>query len=151
MVGAAGKLDGPAIRAIADGDVEAVVALWDRCGLTRPWNDARADIAFARASADAEILVAEREGGIAAAAMLGHDGHRGALYYLAVEPALQGRGLGRAMMAAAEAWLRRRGVRKLNLMVRGDNEAVRGFYKALGYVEEPRIVCGRWLGPRADE
>ena len=59
--------------------------------------------------------------------MVGHDGHRGVLYYLAVDPEFQKRGFGKAAVAAAEAWLRARGVWKINLMVRSENESGRPF------------------------
>ena len=94
------------IEPVRDADIEAVVALWDRCGLLRPWNDPRRDIALARAAADAEVLVGRLGDAIVAAAMVGFDGHRGWIYYLAVEPGAQRSGHGRAMMAACEAWLR---------------------------------------------
>ncbi len=101
-----------------------LAALWVRCGLTRPWNDPRADIAFARKSANTAILVAKRDGALCASVMAGHDGHRGWLYYVAVDPDQQRTGLGRRMTQAAEDWLRQRGVAKVMLMVRPDNEAV---------------------------
>lgn len=137
------------ISEIADSDVAAVVALWRRAGLTRPWNDPHADIALARRSAEATILVGrEADGGpIVAAVMVGNDGHRGTVYYLAVEPGRQGAGLGRAMMAAAEDWLKARGVWKLNLLVRADNEKVADFYRALGYDLEERLNFARWIDP----
>ena len=37
-----------AISEITDADVPHVIALWQRCSLTRPWNDPAADIALAR-------------------------------------------------------------------------------------------------------
>jgi len=77
--------------------------------------------------------------------MVGHDGHRGALYYLAVDPARQGQGFGRQIMAGVEGWLRTRGVPKLNLLVRKENEAVLGFYAALGYTDQNCISLGRRL------
>ena len=77
--------------------------------------------------------------------MVGHDGHRGAVYYVSVDPALQGRGFGRQTMAAAEAWFGARGVWKLNLLLRADNAKVRGFYEALGYEVEPRLCMARKL------
>jgi ribosomal protein S18 acetylase RimI-like enzyme len=139
-----------AIREIADEDVEAVVRLWQACGLTRPWNDPVADIAFARLSPAATVLVTEADGMIVAAVMVGHDGHRGAVYYLGTDPTQRRRGLGRAMLAAAEDWLRGHGVRKLNLLVRRGNDAVLGFYAALGYGEQDCHVLGRRLDGRAD-
>jgi hypothetical protein len=132
-------------RPIGDGEVEDVVALWARCGLTRPWNDAVKDIAFARAGANSEVLLARFDGEIAASVMVGHDGHRGTVYYVSVDPARQGRGFGRQVMAAAEAWLQERGIWKLNLLLRADNDKVRGFYEALGYEVEPRLCMARKL------
>lgn len=128
-----------------DADTPALVALWERAGLTRPWNDPFADIALARRGPHSTILVVRQEGRLAGSVMVGHDGHRGWVYYLAVEPELQGRGIGRALAAAAEDWLRARAVPKLMLLVRPDNDKVRGFYHSIGYAEEPRIVFSRRL------
>ena len=133
-------------RTIADADVEAVIELWRACGLTRAWNDPQKDIAFARAGASSTILVGEAEGIIAASAMVGHDGHRGMLYYVAVAPGHRGRGLGKAAVRPAEAWLAERGVWKINLLVRAENEAVRGFYEKLGYEINPVLCMGRRIG-----
>jgi ribosomal protein S18 acetylase RimI-like enzyme len=133
---------------VSDGDVEALVALWERCGLTRPWNNPRDDIAFARASANAAILVARRGETLHASVMVGHDGHRGWLYYLAVDPDQQRKGLGRLMTQIAEDWLRDRGIAKVMLMVRQENDAVRAFYAANGYDEQKRVILAKWLDGR---
>ncbi|HVZ50836.1 MAG TPA: GNAT family acetyltransferase [Pseudolabrys sp.] len=137
-----------AIAEATDGDVEAIVALWTRCGLTRPWNEPRADIARARSGANATVLVGRADGEIVASIMVGHDGHRGWFYYLSVEPTQQGRGYGRAITQAAEQWLAARGVEKVMLMVRGDNRAVHDFYRALGYFDQPRTIFAKWLDGR---
>ncbi len=126
-------------REVQDQDVDNIVNLWKRCGLTRDWNDPRRDIQFARAGANSTILVAEIEGRLAATVMVGHDGHRGALYYLAVDPEFQKRGFGKATVTAAEDWLRRQGVWKINLAVRDENSDVGGFYQSLGYVVSPVV------------
>jgi ribosomal protein S18 acetylase RimI-like enzyme len=136
------------IAPITDGDVEPVIALWQRCGLTRPWNDPAADIAFARKGTNATILVGRHERKVAASAMVGHDGHRGWVYYVAVDPDLQGKDFGRTIMAAAEDWLRSQGVEKAMLMVRADNRKVRAFYDKLGYETQERVVYARWLDGR---
>jgi len=128
------------IRTMRDGDAEAVVALWHAAGVSRPWNDPARDIAFARQGPHATILVAEAEGVVLGTCMVGEDGHRGWVYYLAVDPRHQRRGHGRALMAAAEAWLAARGVWKLQLLLRPDNAAVRDFYDRLGY-RDTRAVC----------
>jgi ribosomal protein S18 acetylase RimI-like enzyme len=143
-----GAAQGLAIAPMADADGDAVVALWQRCGLTRPWNDPCADIAFARRGPNSDILVGRRDGAIVATVMVGHDGHRGWFYYLGVDPPMQGRGFGRAMTTAAEAWLAARGVAKAQLMVRAGNDRVRAFYEALGYGEQERLIFAKWLDGR---
>ncbi len=137
-----------AIGEASDTDAEHLAALWVRCGLTRPWNDSRSDIAFARQSPNATILIAKHAGTLCASVMVGHDGHRGWLYYLAVDPDRQRSGLGHRMTQAAEDWLRERGVAKVMLMVRPENEAVRAFYDASGYVEQKRVILAKWLDGR---
>lgn len=133
-------------RAITDADIEAVVALWQACGLTRPWNDPYRDIAFARESETSTVLVLEQDGRIAATVMAGHDGHRGMLYYVAVDHALQRRGLGRQAVRTAETWLGTHGVWKVNLLVRAENAAVKGFYEALDYEVNPVLCMARKIG-----
>ena len=131
------------IGPLADGEIQQVVALWERCGLTRPWNDPFDDIALARSGQTSAVLVGRQGGRIVASAMVGTDGHRGWVYYLAVDPDLRRRGLGRRMMAACEAWAEGRGVPKMLLMVRGDNTATIGFYRALGYLLEDTVLLGK--------
>ena len=74
------------ITAIEDADIADVVALWQACGLTRPWNDPEADIALARRRANSTVLIGRNGAAIVATAMVGHDGHRGWVYYVAVDP-----------------------------------------------------------------
>ena len=137
-----------AISPIVDADVDAVIALWQRCGLTRPWNDPASDIAFARRGGNATILTGRVGGALVATAMVGHDGHRGWVYYVAVDPDRQGKDFGRAIMAAAEDWLRARDVTKVMLMVRPDNVAVQAFYDRLGYDVQERVIYAKWLDGR---
>lgn len=77
--------------------------------------------------------------------MVGHDGHRGWLYYLASDPGSRGRGFGRQMVQAAEEWLRQRGVVKAQLLVRETNTKVVSFYEHLGFEVAPRTVMSKWL------
>lgn len=135
------------VRPIAEGEEAAVIALWQACGLTRPWNDPAADLAFARGKATSEVLVGLVDERIVASAMLGHDGHRGTMYYVSVDPACRGRGLGRELVAAAEDWLRARGVWKVNLLVRKGNEQVLGFYAEQGYVAGTSVQIEKWIDP----
>ena len=77
------------------------------------------------------VLGAFDAGQLAATVMVGHDGHRGWVYYLAVKRGNRRRGLGRRMMHEAQSW--ERGAVKLQLMVRDGNAAALGFYQHLGY------------------
>lgn len=137
-----------AIDAITDADVEPVVALWQRCGLTRPWNDPHADIALARRRDNSTILVGRDKDAIAATIMVGHDGHRGWVYYVAVDPDRQKRGHGRAIMAAAEDWLRAAGISKLQLLVRRENAPANAFYGSLGFELSTSVMFQKWLDGR---
>ena len=136
------------IAPIEDDDVASVVALWERCGLTRPWNDPAADIALARRGDNAAVLVGRDGCNIVASVMVGHDGHRGWVYYVSVDPDCRGKGFGRIIMTAAEQWLRERGILKLMLIVRRDNAKVQAFYETLDYAEQERILYANWLDGR---
>jgi ribosomal protein S18 acetylase RimI-like enzyme len=136
------------IAPIADADIADVIALWRACDLTRPWNDPAADIALARRGPNSAILIGRDGDAMIASALVGHDGHRGWVYYVAVDPARRGKGFGRAIMNAAEDWLRARNIEKLQLMVRGDNTRVQAFYGSLGYLEQERVLFAKWLDGR---
>ena len=139
---------GLAITAIEDADVTSVVSLWERCGLTRPWNDPVADIALARKGPNSTILLGREDEKVVASAMVGHDGHRGWVYYVATDPDRRGKGLGRAIMSAAEDWLRQAGIAKLQLLVRQDNAKASAFYETIGYDEAAVTVFAKWLDGR---
>lgn len=134
-----------AVGPLAAAERAAAVALWRAAGLTRPWNDPDRDLALALGCAAAEVLAARDGGELVGTAMVGFDGHRGWLYYVAVDPARRGAGIGRALVAAAEAWLAARDAPKAQLMVRDDNPAARGFWARLGYELQPAAVLGRRL------
>jgi ribosomal protein S18 acetylase RimI-like enzyme len=136
------------IAAIEDAEIATMIALWQRCGLTRPWNDPAADIAFARKGPNAAVLAGHDGRDMVASVMVGHDGHRGWVYYVAVDPDHRHKGYGRVIMNAAEDWLRARGIEKLQLMVRSDNTRVQAFYQSLDYFEQERIIYAKWLDGR---
>jgi len=137
-----------AITPIEDADVGDVIVLWQRCGTARPWNDPAADIALARREGNSTVLLGRHDGAVVASVLVGHDGHRGWVYYVASDPDHRFKGFGRAMMTAAEDWLRARGIEKMQLMVRPDNSKVQVFYESLGYFEQKRIIYAKWLDGR---
>lgn len=123
----------------------AAVALWHDAGLTRPWNNPDDDLRRAMAGGASTVLAQVEEDRLLATAMVGHDGHRGWVYYLAVAESERRRGLGRQLMRACEGWARERGVPKIQLMVRSTNHGVIAFYKKIGYAETHVVVLGRRL------
>jgi ribosomal protein S18 acetylase RimI-like enzyme len=137
-----------AIAEVADADVPDVIALWQACGLTRPWNDPASDIALARRGPSSTVLVGRDDDAIVSTVMVGHDGHRGWVYYVATDPDRRGKGFGRAIMNAAEDWLRAAGIAKLQLLVRRDNAKAGAFYQSIGYAEAQTIVFAKWLDGR---
>jgi ribosomal protein S18 acetylase RimI-like enzyme len=137
-----------AIAEVADADVADVIALWQACGLTRPWNDPTSDIALARRGPNSTILIGRDGDAIVATVMVGHDGHRGWVYYVATDPDRRAKGFGRAIMNAAEDWLCAAGIAKLQLLVRRDNAKAGAFYQSIGYAEAQTIVFAKWLDGR---
>ncbi|KQP56502.1 GNAT family acetyltransferase [Agreia sp. Leaf283] len=133
------------IRPFAPEDTDAVIELWTTAGLVRPWNDPRKDIERKLTVQPELFLVGESDGQVVAAAMVGYDGHRGWVNYLAVSPGAQGLDYGRRMMEEAERLLIELGCPKLNLQIRSDNAAVRAFYEHLGYTEDAAVSYGKRL------
>ncbi|HLZ03852.1 MAG TPA: GNAT family acetyltransferase [Bradyrhizobium sp.] len=136
------------ISSMEDPDIPEVIRLWKRAGLVREWNDPSGDIALARQERNATILLGRHDGALVASVLVGHDGHRGWVYYVSVDPDHRFKNYGRDIMAAAEDWLRARGIKKLQLMVRGDNAKVHAFYQSLGYYDQQRVTFAKWLDGR---
>ena len=138
------------IRCAVPEDEPSVVELWRACDLVASYNDPAADFRFARARACSEVLVCEDGAGhISGSVMVGHDGHRGWLYYVASTPHSRGSGIGRQMVQAAEKWLRQRGVVKAQFLVRETNTKVVSFYEHIGFEVAPRVVMAKWLSQPA--
>jgi ribosomal protein S18 acetylase RimI-like enzyme len=133
------------IRPFDLGDEEAVVLLWNRCGLVRPQNDPRKDIQRKLTVRPDLFLVGVIDGQVVATVMAGFEGHRGWLNYLAVDPPFQRRGLARELVTAAEARLRETGCPKINLQIRASNLGVIEFYRRIGYTTDDVVSMGKRL------
>jgi len=133
------------IRPYAQTDENQVIALWRACALVAPQNDPRKDIARKLQVNPAWFLVGEEEGTIVGSVMVGYEGHRVWINYLAVEPSRRRLGQGRALMDAAEGILRSVGCPKINLQVRTANGPVIAFYEHLGFRADDCVSLGKRL------
>ena len=132
------------IRPYLESDLDDVIALWELCDLTRPWNNPEIDIFRKLAQRDQLFLLAVKDDQLIATVMGGYDGHRGWVNYLAVHPHFQRNGVATALIQQLEKCLIALGCPKLQLLIRQDNIDVQNFYEQLGY-EEIEVIC---LGKR---
>jgi len=135
------------VRRYCSDDQRAVIDLWDRCGLLRPWNNPVKDIGRKLNANPDWFLVAVVRNKIAGSIMIGYEGHRGWINYLAVEPSLRRQRIGRRLMEEAEMLLQKAGCPKINLQIRSTNSEAAGFYVSLGYVRDDVISLGKRIDP----
>ena len=133
------------IRPFQPADESAVIALWEECKLTRPWNDPHKDIARKLTVQPELFLVGVIDEAVIASVMAGYEGHRGWMNYLAVAPRHRGRGFGRALVEHVERVLLERGCPKVGLLVRDSNKEAAEFYRRLGYAQDESISLGKRL------
>jgi ribosomal protein S18 acetylase RimI-like enzyme len=134
------------IRPYQEKDGENVIALWRACGLVTPQNDPQADIQDKiRFQPDLFLVGVDKDGHLLASVMVGYEGHRGWINYLAVSPAIRRQGIGGQMMAAAEERLRALGCPKINLQVRQHNTDAMAFYRHLGFQKDRVVSLGKRL------
>jgi ribosomal protein S18 acetylase RimI-like enzyme len=133
------------IRTAEIKDSPTIITLWEQANLTRPWNNPEDDIKRSLSNPTSTLLVGEIVDKIIGTVMTGYDGHRGWLYYLAVENEFQKNGYGKQLVMAAEGWLKSINAPKVLLMVRESNTAVLKFYNDIGYEDNDVIVVGKWL------
>ncbi|GJL81512.1 MAG: acetyltransferase [marine bacterium B5-7] len=137
-------LEGFTIRSYESGDRSRLVSLWQKVFPDGPIHNNPDKVIDAKlAMNDDLLLVLTRGKSIIGSVMVGYDGHRGWLYGVAVDPSLQGRGLGQALVERAIDDLRQLGCPKVNLQVRSGNETVVNFYRNLGFEIEERLSLGR--------
>lgn len=135
------------IRVFHTNDTSQVIALWEACELTRPWNNPNLDISRKMAVGPELFLVAEENERIVGTVMGGYDGHRGWINYLAVDPGIRKQGLGKKLMLDIESRLLSKGCPKINLQIRTGNDDVIAFYEAIGFAEDKCVSFGKRLIP----
>lgn len=133
------------IRSFQISDEPDVIDLWHRCNLVVPQNDPKKDIKMKLQIQPELFLVGAISDRIVSTVMSGYDGHRGWLYYLAVDPDFQKHGIGRLMVEKTEIKLRKLGCPKINLQVRNSNKAVIAFYEHIGFGNDDVLGMGKKL------
>ena len=124
------------IREFSINDYDAAIQLWQRVeGLEIAEGDDRKGIAQFLARNQGLSRVATDGSAIVGVVLCGHDGRRGHIYHLAVDPAYQGRGIGKRLFDESLADLRRIGIKRVIIMVADDNPSGRQFWKRSGYEE----------------
>lgn len=128
------------IRTFQETDLEDVIALWELCNLTHPWNSPEIDIFRKLAQKDGLFLLAVKDEQLIATLMGGYDGHRGWMNYLAVHPHEQRNGVATALIQQLEKRLIALGCPQLQLLLPKEYIDIQSFYEQLGY-EEAEVVC----------
>lgn len=133
------------LRPYSGDDEKKVIDLWARCGLLRSWNDPAKDIWRKRQVNPEWFIMAELNQKLVGTIMIGYEGHRGWINYLAVDPTVRRKGIGRSLMKRAEEVLQAVGCPKVNLQVRAGNDVAAEFYSSLGYAKDEVISFGKRL------
>ena len=124
------------IRVFVEADTDAVIDLWNLADLTHPNNDPSLDIKRKMNDSPWGFLVAMDGKTIIGSIMVGYDGHRGWINYLACHPNYWRRGVAKSLMNEAKKLLLERGCPKINLQVRSGNESAVKFYESIGYLDD---------------
>jgi ribosomal protein S18 acetylase RimI-like enzyme len=123
-------------------DYEVALDLWKRVeGLEIAEGDDKPSIAEFLRCNPCLSRVATDGANIVGVALCGHDGRRGHIYHLAVDPAYQGRGLGRRLADECLEGLRRAGLQRAIILVANDNPRGRSFWKRWGWEEVSGAVA----------
>ncbi|NHZ86474.1 MAG: GNAT family acetyltransferase [Planctomycetia bacterium] len=133
------------IRGYRESDQKEIIQLWEECGLVVPWNDPQRDIERKQTVQSELFLIGLINEKIIATAMVGYEGHRGWVNYLAVKPNFQRQGIGKRMMEEAEHRLLILGCPKLQVQIRNTNVGVIKFYRNLGYLQDDVLNLGKRL------
>ncbi|MFD7445289.1 GNAT family N-acetyltransferase [Streptomyces sp. NPDC059909] len=133
------------IRAATTADLDAVLAFWKVAAEGTSISDDRAGVERLVARDPEALILAERDGELAGTVIAGFDGWRCHLYRLAVHPEHRRRGVGGALLAAAEDRFVRLGGRRGDAMVLDRNETAHHAWRSAGYAPQPE--WSRWVKP----
>jgi ribosomal protein S18 acetylase RimI-like enzyme len=138
-------MSGFIIRQYRSGDEKDAIELWKQCGLVTPQNNPKRDIERKLKVNPEWFLVGELERKVISTCMVGYEGHRGWINYLAVSPQYQRHGFAKQLMCRAEQILRDAGCPKINIQIRTSNTDVIEFYKEIGFKTDDVLSLGKRL------
>ncbi|RKT19538.1 ribosomal protein S18 acetylase RimI-like enzyme [Streptomyces sp. 1114.5] len=137
-----------ALRPATPEEIPALLALWARAAKGTSITDDEAGVA-ALLARDPECLIvatpADDPTALLGTVIAGWDGWRCHLYRLAVDPGHRRRGIGAALLAAAEERFAALGGRRADAMVLDDNALGHRTWQSAGY--EPQPQWSRWVKP----
>jgi ribosomal protein S18 acetylase RimI-like enzyme len=128
-------------REFSISDYDGALDVWQRVeGLEIAEGDDRKGVAQFLARNLGLSRVAIDGTAIVGVALCGHDGRRGHIYHLAVDPAYHGRGLGKRLLDECLDGLRKAGIQRVIILVAHDNQRGAEFWKHRGWEELPGAV-----------
>jgi ribosomal protein S18 acetylase RimI-like enzyme len=132
--------DGIILRVFRIEDYDEVVALWQRSeGVGLNESETRPAIAAFLHRNPRLSFVAEKKGRIIGAVLCGHDGRRGYLHHLAVSKRHRQLGIGRQLVSACLAKLRKADVQKCSIFLFASNIAGLKFWQRIGWSSRTEI------------
>lgn len=122
-------------------DYDAVYALWKAMpGIGLSTADNREAISRYLERNPGMSFVARDGSKLVGAVLCGHDGRRGYLHHLAVDPDYRRQGIGQRLVDACLQALKATGINKCHIFVYGDNVSGQAFWEAISWRERPELV-----------
>jgi ribosomal protein S18 acetylase RimI-like enzyme len=129
------------IREMTIDDYEMAIELWRKTeGMALSEADSRESIAYYLNRNEGMSFVCTDCEQIIGTILCGHDGRRGYIYHVAVNPNYRGQSIGRKLVDCSLGRLKLAGIAKCHLMVIEDNEIGNQFWSRSGWMKRDGIL-----------